>query len=629
MKRSILIIVVFLAIIAATLFGYQNKINSEINSKIEEFNNNGFIVKYEQTTNYINTSAKGELEIANPDKVASWLLSNIKDEELKKAIEEQYIFLAPNDKELFFSGVKFDYDFVFENFTNKVYSNIYLTQLSKIAMNNLTQEIDKPSSKWLLDLLKDKKLQVSINEKKEYKVADIDTIIPDENIIITIRGFQGDEKNFLINSFKISDMNMENRALLLINEIAINYEKNENKESSKTLIKSIEFQEKESIFNIKNLLINSSYEKNDININTKSDLSFEELTTKNFNFESVNLKNTSLSFNINNLPIKKLDEIGLYLKDKRYEEYLKSLAQSGLEIQSSGNASNYLVNQQRILDTLKFNLSFKLNKNMVENEPKDVTDIFEDVKLTVDLDAITAQNLKGFLDLKQNSNISFIDIDNNLKRFEVLLKEDGLYVNNQKVLEKNELAIPSEDNTFQEDVNNESIENNQNTSDDLTIKKVSQKSLTYNYKLLDDNLLELNIKYSPSLKVVSSGGISVSFPQFTDSSRIIKNTTTSFEVINFYEAGSQIWNSDLQQNVASTYLLAEGWDSHWTDKKDKEITIIIDVKDLETLELYLRAGALNEVDTSEKLSEIVPQTGEIDQQSYPVEILEVPIFRVR
>ena len=361
----------------------------------------------------------------------------------------------------------------------------------------------------------------------------------------------------------------------------------------------------------------------------KSNHVFEELTTKNFNFESVNLKNTSLSFNINNLPIKKLDEIALYLKDQKYEDYLKSLAQSGMVIESSGNASNYVINQQKILDTLKFNLSFKLNKNMVENEPRNVTDIFEDVKLTVDLDASTAQNVKNLLDSKQNSNISFIDIDNNLKRFEVVLKEDGLYVNNQKVLEKNELAIPSEDNTFQEDVNNESIENNQNTSDDLTIKKVSQKNLTYTYKLLDDNLLELNIKYSPSLKVVSSGGISVSFPQFTDSSKIIKNTTTSFEQINFYEAGSQIWNSDLQQNVASTYLLAEGWDSHWTDKKDKEITIIVDVKDLETLELYLRAGALNEVDTSEKLSEIVPKTGEIDQQGYPVEILEIPIFRVR
>ena len=623
MKKKFLIVVVFLAIIAAVLFAFQSKINNEINSKIDELNNNGFIVKHQQSTNYINTSAKGEIEVVYPDKVASWIFNGIKDEELKKAIEEQYNLLAPNDKELLFSGTKFDYDFVFENLTSKINTNIYLTQLSKIAMNNLAQETDKPSSKWLLDFLKDKKLQVSINEKKEYKVADIDTIIPDENIIITIRGFQGNEKNLTINSFKISDMNMENRGLLLLNEIAINYEKDTNKESSKTLIKNIEFQEKDNIFNIKNLVINSSYQKDEININTKSELGFDEVTTKNFNQEAVNLKNTLLTFNINNLPIKKLDEIALYLKDQKYEDYLKSLAQSGMVIESSGNASNYVINQQKILDTLKFNLTFKLNKNMVENEPKDVTDIFEDAKLTLDLDAPTAQNVKGLLDLKQNSNISFIDVDNNLKRFEAVLKNDGLYVNNQKVLEKNELAIPAKDNTFQEEVTTE------DTSDDLTTKKVSQKSLTYNYKLLEGNLLELNIKYSPDMKVVSSGGISVSFPQFTDSKRIVKNTTKSFEEINFYNAGSQIWNGGLEQNIVSSYLLAEGWDNNWTDGKDKEITLIIDVKDLETLEIYLRAGSLNEKDALEKPSEIVPLSGELDQQNYPVEILEIPIFRVR
>lgn len=623
MKKKFLIVVVFLAIIAAVLFAFQSKINNEINSKIDELNNNGFIVKHQQSTNYINTSAKGEIEVVYPDKVASWIFNGIKDEELKKAIEEQYNLLAPNDKELLFSGTKFDYDFVFENLTSKINTNIYLTQLSKIAMNNLAQETDKPSSKWLLDFLKDKKLQVSINEKKEYKVADIDTIIPDENIIITIRGFQGNEKNLTINSFKISDMNMENRGLLLLNEIAINYEKDTNKESSKTLIKNIEFQEKDNIFNIKNLVINSSYQKDEVNINTKSELGFDEVTTKNFNQEAVNLKNTLLTFNINNLPIKKLDEIALYLKDQKYEDYLKSLAQSGMVIESSGNASNYVINQQKILDTLKFNLTFKLNKNMVENEPKDVTDIFEDAKLTLDLDAPTAQNVKGLLDLKQNSNISFIDVDNNLKRFEAVLKNDGLYVNNQKVLEKNELAIPAKDNTFQEEVTTE------DTSDDLTTKKVSQKSLTYNYKLLEGNLLELNIKYSPDMKVVSSGGISVSFPQFTDSKRIVKNTTKSFEEINFYNAGSQIWNGGLEQNIVSSYLLAEGWDNNWTDGKDKEITLIIDVKDLETLEIYLRAGSLNEKDALEKPSEIVPLSGELDQQNYPVEILEIPIFRVR
>lgn len=623
MKKKFLIVVVFLAIIAAVLFAFQSKINNEINSKIDELNNNGFIVKHQQSTNYINTSAKGEIEVVYPDKVASWIFNGIKDEELKKAIEEQYNLLAPNDKELLFSGTKFDYDFVFENLTSKINTNIYLTQLSKIAMNNLAQETDKPSSKWLLDFLKDKKLQVSINEKKEYKVADIDTIIPDENIIITIRGFQGNEKNLTINSFKISDMNMENRGLLLLNEITINYEKDTNKESSKTLIKNIEFQEKDNIFNIKNLVINSSYQKDEVNINTKSELGFDEVTTKNFNQEAVNLKNTLLTFNINNLPIKKLDEIALYLKDQKYEDYLKSLAQSGMVIESSGNASNYVINQQKILDTLKFNLTFKLNKNMVENEPKDVTDIFEDAKLTLDLDAPTAQNVKGLLDLKQNSNISFIDIDNNLKRFEAVLKNDGLYVNNQKVLEKNELVIPAKDNTFQEEVTTE------DTSDDLTTKKVSQKSLTYNYKLLEGNLLELNIKYSPDMKVVSSGGISVSFPQFTDSKRIVKNTTKSFEEINFYNAGSQIWNGGLEQNIVSSYLLAEGWDNNWADGKDKEITLIIDVKDLETLEIYLRAGALNEKDALEKPSEIVPLSGELDQQNYPVEILEIPIFRVR
>ena len=204
MKKKILIIVVLLAIIAVVLFAYQSKINNEINSKIDELNNNGFIVKHQQSTNYINTTAKGEIEVAYPDKVAFWIFNGVKDEELKKAIEEQYNSLAPNDKELLFSGIKFDYDFVLENLTSKVNTNIYLTQLSKIAMNNLAQETDNQSSKWLLDFLKNRKLQVSINEKKEYKIADIDTVIPNE-FFMTIRGITGNANNLAISTFKLSD----------------------------------------------------------------------------------------------------------------------------------------------------------------------------------------------------------------------------------------------------------------------------------------------------------------------------------------------------------------------------------------------------------------------------------------
>ena len=51
-------------------------------------------------------------------------------------------------------------------------------------MYNLSQDAENETSKWLLDFLKDRKLQVNINEKKEYKVIDIDTVIPDEVLLL-------------------------------------------------------------------------------------------------------------------------------------------------------------------------------------------------------------------------------------------------------------------------------------------------------------------------------------------------------------------------------------------------------------------------------------------------------------
>ena len=166
--------------------------------------------------------------------------------------------------------------------------------------------------------------------------------------------------------------------------------------------------------------------------------------------------------------------------------------------------------------------------------------------------------------------------------------------------------------------------------DNTPIQKVEQKNLTYTHKMIDDNLLKLDIKYSTNLKVISSGGISVSFPQLADNTRIIKHSTNSFKDINFYNAGSEIWNGGLQKDVPSTYLLVEGWDNEWKNKDDeKDMTLIIDVKDLDVLEVYLRAGALNEKDSSQTPSEIVPLDGEYDQQDYPAIFIEIPIIRAK
>jgi hypothetical protein len=249
-------------------------------------------------------------------------------------------------------------------------------------------------------------------------------------------------------------------------------------------------------------------------------------------------------------------------------------------------------------------------------EAKKVNDIFDNAKITIDLDNEAAQNAKALLNLSPyGAQADFIDTTDNLKRFEATLKNDGVYVNNKKVIEESELVLPNKE---------------EQAIDDTPIQQVTQKNLTYTYKMIDENLLKLDIKYNTNLKTVSSGGISVSFPQFTDASRIIKNETKTFKDINYYNAGTEIWNGGLQQNVVSSYLLVEGWDENWKNKEEaKTISLIIDVNGLNTLEVNLRAGALNEVNTKETPSEIVPMSGDLDQQNYPINFIEIPILRTR
>lgn len=618
MKKIVGLIAVFLVVIVAViLFWFQSKINEEISNKIAELNNNGFIVKHEQSTNYIKTTGKGDIEVIDTDKVASYIFANIKNEEVKKAFETQYNTLDSNEKGMFFEGIKFDYDFVLENFNGKVISNIYLTQLSKKTMYDLSLDVDNLASKWLLDFLKNRKLQVSINEKKEYKIADIDTVIPNE-FFMTIRGITGNANNLAISTFKLSDADVSKKGFLLLDNLNVDYEINATKESSRTIIKGIEFQNDQTIFNVKNLMINSNYEEVMGNINTESEFSFDEVLSKTAGVETLNLKNSYLKVNLNNFPIKKLDEITQNLADQNYEEYFKSFAQSGITLQSTGSASNYTIGSQKIFETLKFDLALALNKNVSVDNIKKVNDVLESEKLTIDLDKQTAENVKNMLNLQQNLDINFIDLSDNLKRFETVLKSDGLYINDKKVLDESQLLFPNEEQL-----------NEQVNEDTTPIQKVEQKNLKYTYKMIDENLLRLDIKYKSNLNVVTSGGISVSFPQLADKTRIIKNSSNSFKEINLYEAGTEIWNGGSQQNVASTYLLVEGWDDNWDNSVENDMSLVIDTNGLQTLEVYIRAGALNEKDANQEASEIVPQIGDLDQQSYPVEFLEVPLSRVR
>lgn len=603
MKKIILPIVIVLGIVLSVLFGFQIKIDKVINSKIAELNENGFIVKHSQTTNYLKTKAMGELEVIYPDKVASYIFKNMENNEFKNSIESQYNLLNANEKELFFEGIKLDYDFVLGNFNGKFNTNIYLTNLSKKTMYNLTQDAQNQNNQWLLEFLKNKKLQLSINENNEYKIADIDTLIPNE-AFITIRDIKGVGSNIAISYLKISNADGNRKDLFQMNNLNIEYFKDANNENSKITVKNINFEDETNNFYLSNLTLNSKYQKDDVNIATKGEISFDEIVVKNSNQEVANLKKSSLSVDVSKLPIKKIEEITNYLENKKFDEYIKSLFESGLAIDFKGEASNYVINNLKMLNILKFNSNVQLNKNFSVTNVPNIENLLETIKLNIDLDVDAATNLKSFLTAQLGTEVAFVDAENDLKRFEVVLNGDEVFINNKKVFNKKDLKP--------------------------TVGNISQGGLFYEYKMLENNQLQLDIKYFPNMTSISSGGVSVSFPQLLDKTRIIKYTTESFELINFYKAGSEIWNGGLEKNIFSKYLLVEGWDDNWSDSsKFKDLSLIIDVKGLDTLKVNLRAGSLNDVDLSQKDSEIVPEEGELDQQDYPIKFIEIPLPKVK
>lgn len=615
MKKSVVWTLSILGVLIAIVVGLKFSIDKKITSKIDELNSNGFAVKHQQSTNYFRTNGNGEIEIVYPDKVASYIFSGIKNEEMKKNLEMQYSLLDANAKEMIFEGVKLEYDFSIINLSAELSANIYFTSFSKKAMYNLNQEQDDEISKWMLNFLKDKKIKITIDEKGNYKLADIDTVIPNE-VFITVREVGGNSKAFRFPFMKISDAKTSSKDLLQLTNLFIDFDIDAKKQNSKTFIENIEVQNGLSNVNIKNILVNSVSEKIDSIINAKSEFGFDEILVKNGNEPMAYLRNTNFSLNVNKFPVKTFEEIKKIIDDKKVDEYLKTISQAGASLASAGSAYKYEINNQKVFDNLKYEFSVQLSDNPTIDNAKGIKDILGKAKLTIDMDEQTASNFKGLLSLQiKNSDFDFINASANLKRIEAELKDDGVYINGKKVLEEKDLLFPEKKSYI--------------STDPMLDKLSTGKGVFCDYELINENLVRVNFRYATNLKGISSGGISVSFPQFKDGSKIVKNSTNSFQKINFYNAGNEIWNGAEEKNIISSYLLVEGWDEKWSDiNVEKEFSLWINVKGLDVLQINLRGGALNEGSTQNS-SEIVPVDGELDQQGYPVQIEDIDLTTLR
>lgn len=625
MKKIFLGIVIVLITIVGGCYGFKFAVNSKIESKIAELNSNGFIVKNEQNSQKFETLGSGQIEVIYPDKVASYLFSKIEDKDLKKSLEKQFSLLDRTTKDELFEGLTFEYDFTINNLTSKLDLNVYLTKLSTRTTYNLAQTYSyyaNTQKVWFEELLKEKKLHLNIDEKGNYKLSDINFVIPNK-AFFTFRNIFGDKSNMKIGLIKISDVYNDayTKGSLVIDNINMNYLSNKDKKSSKINIENLEFADSKDSFKIKNLAMDSNSLMDKENISGNSKISFDEATVG----KTAILNKTSMDISFDKIPFKKYEEMmdSLYSNnvdfEKQYDEFLKALSQNGITISSKGEATNYLILEKKYFDTLKYEATLSLNKNIPSiKDIKSIKDIFEVVKFTVDMDSQSATNLIGDLS-KEDAKFTFIDTaDNNIKRFEAQLKTDGIYVNGIKVLDEKELELPSKN------------------YDVLSYDGVSgaNTQVTSSYELINDNLLRVTFKYTPNMEVISAGGIAVSFPQLKDASKIKAHNTNSFDKIDYYTAGNEIYSGMLGKNVKAEYLMIEGWDNNWTDPKTtKEFSLDIDITDMKSsyLEINLRGGALNETDSTKKYSELAPDENQSftrDQQSYPVNIADIDLYTI-
>ncbi len=179
MKRFLFGIVIFLVAIAIFCFSIKSSISNKIEAKIEELNQNGFAVSYKQNSKIGKTLGKGEVEIVYPNKVFSYLLSKIKDEDMKKSLEDVINLLDDYTKEELLEGVTFEYDFIMSNFSSSLDLNIYLTRLSQRTMYAFEQDnAYQPKNRWLQDLLQNRKVHLYIDENRNFKLDDIRLTIP-------------------------------------------------------------------------------------------------------------------------------------------------------------------------------------------------------------------------------------------------------------------------------------------------------------------------------------------------------------------------------------------------------------------------------------------------------------------
>jgi len=91
------------------------------------------------------------------------------------------------------------------------------------------------------------------------------------------------------------------------------------------------------------------------------------------------------------------------------------------------------------------------------------------------------------------------------------------------------------------------------------------------------------------------GGLSLSFPQLTKKSDVIKKSRKGFSKLSVYSSNSSVYHFKKKKSIKSEYLLIEGETKKWSSEKSKIVKILLKIpKESDTFIINLRATMVDD-----------------------------------
>lgn len=625
------LIICFVLVVSG--FILNSSINSKINAKIDELNKNGFYVTYEKDSKFLTTKGKGKIEISYPSKAIEYLISKKDDGALKKELEEFLKIIPSETKYDLMEGLTFEYDFSLCNINSKLDLNLYLVSLSNRSKYDfLTKYSYGYAPQNFEKLLQNRELKININEEGKFKINDF-SFVSTSGILI-LRGINGDKSklNIPFMKFELANYDMgylDNRFLIENTTFSYNEDKN-NKRDSKLDIGNLIYEGLNEEFNIKNLKLSSNFAVNNNDLKGETKISFDEFNSKYFEYsytsedkdktkkDFITVKNSSLVFEYDKLPYEKYKEfsksfaLGYENFLSKQKDFLEALSKSNLILKISADSENLIYENNNWYKKLKVNSDFELSKNLSSMKFDNLNDVFNVLKIDIEVDSLSAQKALENSNEDIKSKVKFIDSANkDFKLLKLELKADGIYINDVLSITKDKLKFPK------------------NSFDDAYAPNsyLDDTNISHTYEMIDKNTLRVNFKYKTSLDSLSSGGIAVSFPQLVDDKSIKAKTSKNFAKLDVYKKGDTMFSGLLNKNVVAEYLMIEGFDENWTDTTiEKEFSLDIDVSNMnDFLEINLRGYSTAADKVNYELLPTQDYSSTQDQQSYYIKIADIDL----